>query len=86
MDFGDGEPAAVEGRMAAFAPCFMCGEPFFFDPDTVISVPIDPVSGLPPDLGGDPGRAVRRPLHPACVAAASAERVARGLPPHRIVR
>lgn len=79
----DDEPQTVNGLMAAFAPCFMCKEPFFFDPETVISVPIDPVTGLPPDLGGDPARAVKQPIDARCLQVAAAQRRRRGLPPWR---
>lgn len=49
--------------MLGAAPCFMCKHPFWFDPDRVTSASIDPETGLPPDLGGDPRRA-RRGLAP----------------------
>jgi hypothetical protein len=42
-----------------------------FDPDTVTSIPIDPDRQLPPDLGGDPDKAIRMPLCPGCVTRAS---------------
>jgi hypothetical protein len=67
--------------MAVFGPCFMCGQPFSFDPDQVTSVPIDPVTGLPPDLGGQAGRAVRQPICPPCCKRANVERAKRGLEP-----
>ena len=53
-------------ELLGIAPCFMCKQPFAFDPDRVTSISIDPVTGLPPDLGGDPGRARREPLCPPC--------------------
>jgi hypothetical protein len=65
--------------MVAVAPCFMCGVPFSFHPDLVTSVPIDPVTGLTPDLGGDPERAYRQPLCPPCCKLANVERRKRGL-------
>jgi hypothetical protein len=58
---------------------FMCKVPFHFDADRVTSVPIDPVTGLPPDLGGDPERARREPICPSCCRLANAERKTRGL-------
>jgi hypothetical protein len=65
--------------MLGIAPCYACKQPFAFDPDRVTSVSIDPVTGLPPDLGGDPGRARREPLCPRCCRIANVERAARGL-------
>lgn len=70
----------MTGQAFALGPCLVCGQPFTFDPETVPSVPIDPVTGLPPDLGGDPARARRQPLCPPCVTKANKERKARGLP------
>jgi hypothetical protein len=72
----------LPGRLIALGPCFVCGGPFAFDPDTVASIPIDPATGLPPDLGHtDPANAVNRPVCPSCVTLANAARKARGLPP-----
>jgi len=65
--------------MIALGPCWACHRLFEFHPDLVQSVPIDPVTGLPPDMGGDPARAQREPLCPACCAEANIERRARGL-------
>ncbi len=63
-------------HMLAFAPCFTDGQVFGFNPETVISVPIDPQTNRPPDVdehGGhitpDPAavaRAVRMPICNAC--------------------
>jgi len=66
---------------AALGPCLSCGVLFFFYPDTVPSVPIDPVTGLPPDLGGDPQRATRRPVCVSCRRRANPARIAAGLRP-----
>lgn len=57
----------MTGTFLAIGPCFVCGEPFSFDPDTVDSVPIDPVTQLPPDLGGRQERAVKRPICTRCM-------------------
>jgi hypothetical protein len=67
------------GDMIGIAPCFMCKQPFAFDPDRVTSISIDPMTGLPPDLGGDPGRARREPLCPPCCRIANVERARCGL-------
>lgn len=58
----------------ALGPCGACKNPFSFDPDTVPSVPVDPETGLPPDMGGDPARAIRMPICPACCRRANVER------------
>jgi hypothetical protein len=70
-----------EGAVRAFAACFGCAVPFWFDPQRVPAIPIDPVTALPPDLGGDPARAVNRPLCPDCRRAANPRRIAAGLAP-----
>jgi hypothetical protein len=68
-------------NLLGIAPCFTCGQPFAFDPDRVVSVPIDPVTGLPPDApGANPqGDYVRRPICPGCCQAMNPERARRGL-------
>jgi hypothetical protein len=65
--------------MTAIGPCYRCGRPFEFDPKTVPSVPVDPQTGLPPDLGGDAGRAVNRPVCPGCCRAVNPARRRAGL-------
>jgi hypothetical protein len=67
--------------MLGIAPCWMCKQPFAFDPDRVTSVLIDPVTRLAVDLGGDPGRARREPICPLCCRLANIERARRGLEP-----
>lgn len=67
--------------LVAVAPCWLCGKPFTFHPGLVTSVLIDPQTGQAPDLGGDPRRARREPLCPACCRAANRERARRGLEP-----
>lgn len=71
----------MDSGLVAIAPCVGCARPFAFDPDTVPSVPIDPVTRLSPDLGGDPARAVRQPVCLACRLAANPARLAAGLQP-----
>jgi hypothetical protein len=66
--------------MAVFGPCFGCKKPFFFDPDLVQSIYIDPVTGLAPDMGGDADRAQREPVCPRCCALANPQRRRKGLP------
>jgi hypothetical protein len=66
------------GEIFAFGPCWACGDYFSFDPVTVDSVPIDPETNLPPDLGGDAERAYKRPVCPACMELVWASRAARG--------
>jgi hypothetical protein len=69
----------VTGYMAVFGPCWMCKVPFSFHPDLVTSVLIDPQTGLAPDLGGDPDRAQREPICPACCHIANDQRRQAGL-------
>jgi hypothetical protein len=59
----------------------MCRTPFAYHPDLVASVQVDPQTGQPPDLGGDPERAVREPLCPRCCRLANPLRAQRGLEP-----
>lgn len=68
----------MSGKMIALAPCWVHKGLFEFDPDTVPSVLIDPVTQLPPDLGGDPERARREPVCPVCVAQLNPLRAAAG--------
>jgi hypothetical protein len=64
-----------DARFTGYAPCWACHQPFWFDVDTVPSVPIDPATNLPPDLGGTPPeRAVRRPICPECQDYVTAKR------------
>lgn len=59
----------MDGTLVARGACWACKAVFSFDPDTVPSVPIDPQTGLPPDVGGTPPeRAIRQPLCENCVA------------------
>jgi len=67
--------------MIGLGPCWACRRTFAFDPDRVTSILIDPVTGLAPDTGGDPARARREPLCPACCRAANPGRRAAGLEP-----
>lgn len=64
----------------AYGPCGACKNPFSFDPGSVPSLPIDPVTGLPPDMGGDPERAIRQPICPSCCARANVGRRKAGQP------
>lgn len=65
-------------KTTAIGPCWVCRSLFVFDPETVSSVLVDPVTDQPPDLGGDPDRAVARPLCPPCVTEANLERAKAG--------
>jgi hypothetical protein len=69
-----------DSRLVGIDSCLACGKGFMFDPDTVVTVPIDPVSGLPPDMGGDPDRVVLRPVCDPCIELANPGRVRNGLP------
>lgn len=70
----------MTGIASGMAPCWSCKSPFMFDPDKVPSIPIDPETNRPPDLGGDAGRAVRQPICPSCCKAANVQRRREGLP------
>jgi hypothetical protein len=72
-------PLRDENSFVASGPCFACKNPFAFDTATVPSIPIDPTTGLPPDMGGDPVKAVRQPVCPSCVAIVNAQRAAHGM-------
>lgn len=66
--------------LAIFVPCWCCKENFLCDPDTVVSVWIDADSQLPPDLGGDPDRAIRMAICDDCVDKVNSLRTAQGIP------
>lgn len=62
--------------------CFACGNVFTFNPHLVPSVPIDPMTKLPPDVGKtDPVRAVREPLCERCVSILNRRRAEEGREP-----
>jgi hypothetical protein len=65
----------------AIGPCWACKQPFAFDPRTVTSVWVDPVTQLPPELGGDRARADRQPICCGCVALVNEQRAKRGAEP-----
>lgn len=71
----------MSGFVFVLGPCFVCGQPFTFNPTLVPSVPIDPVTKRPPDLGGDPERARREPVCASCVERANVLRERNGLAP-----
>jgi hypothetical protein len=71
----------VSGYAMVLGDCFACKRPFMFNPTHVPSVLIDPANGLPPDMGGDPGRARREPLCEACVTRANVARMDGGKAP-----
>lgn len=68
----------MTSNLTAYARCWGCGMPFFFDPDLVCSLPIDPETNLPADLGGDPERVVREAICLECVVAANIKRLGEG--------
>lgn len=57
----------MTGYLVVLGECFVCRRPFTFNPHLVPSIPIDPVTQRPPDLGGDPERAQREPICESCV-------------------
>jgi hypothetical protein len=68
-------------HIMAYGPCFCCGVPFWFDPDSVPSLFVDPVTGKAPDMGGNPERAVREPVCIPCRELANPVRITAGLEP-----
>lgn len=69
------------GYSLVIGTCFGCKRRFAFNPHRVPSIPIDPVTGLPPDMGGDASRAEREPICRDCFELANVARVARGEQP-----
>lgn len=70
-----------EPRLIALGDCWACGRPFPFDLDLVPSIPVDPTTNLPSDLGGDPELVVKQPVCEQCLDVANERRVAQGRPP-----
>lgn len=68
----------AEGWTFAAGRCWACGRIFAFDPDLVPSVPIDPQTNRPPDLGGSMEQSVLQPICSTCVELANREREAMG--------
>ena len=57
----------MTGYAIVIGKCFGCKRMFTFNGDHVPSLWIDPVTQLPPDMGGDPDRCKREPLCQDCV-------------------
>jgi hypothetical protein len=70
----------MDETVVAIGLCWSCGVNFGFHPDTVVSIPIDPDNGLPPDLGGDPAKVIKHPVCNGCVEAANPQRQRNGVP------
>lgn len=64
---------------AILGHCFGCKSPFLFSAETVLSIPIDPETNLPPDMGGDPERAEKEPLCNSCGSRINENRKRQGL-------
>jgi hypothetical protein len=73
------------GYSVVLGRCWSCGRPFTFNPYLVPSIPIDPETRRPPDLGGDPERAEREPLCESCVERVNVERERLGQPLVRVL-
>lgn len=64
------------------ANCCVCSATFTLgEPERVPSVMVDPVTKLPPDMGGDPERAKKTPICPPCFVQVERKRVAAGKAP-----
>ena len=70
----------MSGYTIVIGHCFMCKRRFGFNPYRVPSIPIDPVTNRPPDLGGDVERAEREPLCETCVGRINERRARDGRP------
>jgi len=70
----------MSGVEIAFGPCWSCRRPFTFDAELVPSVPIDPATQTPADVGEHEPDAsfVRQPICRDCVGRANANRLADG--------
>jgi hypothetical protein len=55
----------MTGIMVATAPCYVHGGFFEFHPDFVVSVLVDPETGMPPDLVKDPGSGILTRISPS---------------------
>lgn len=76
--------------LSACGTCWGCGTQFWFDPDKVPSITIDPDTGVPPDVDPETRaplpqprqvqRTVQSPVCPRCVRSFNAARRAAGLP------
>lgn len=72
----------MSGGYVVLGECWSCGRRFTFNPHTVPSIGIDPVTNLPGDIGdSDPARAVRQPICATCIERANEKRAAEGREP-----
>jgi hypothetical protein len=79
------------GGFVALSECWVHKGIFEFDPDTVLTILIDPRTRLPTDVDADGNkitqdpaaieRSVQQPICPRCVALLDAEAVRRGMTP-----
>ena len=86
----------MSGYMVGMDKCYVHGGVFMFDPETVVSVRIDPQTGRAPDVGADgepcepePGsveRSVRQPICDECMTRINPARRARGNEPVQLAR
>lgn len=56
MGLPHGEMDSGPGYTIVLGPCYACQQIFEFNPYTVISVPVDPQTSLPPDVAPGGGR------------------------------
>jgi hypothetical protein len=71
----------MPGEVFAIGPCWLCKQPFSFDPETVPVVYVDPQTGLPPADNDDVAilRSRRRQLCYGCARDCALIRQAQGL-------
>jgi hypothetical protein len=72
----------MSGYEVAFGPCWSCGTLFTFDADLVPSLPVDPSTNTPADVGAHSLDAeyVKQPICRTCVERANENRRAHGRP------
>lgn len=79
----------MTGEFIGMGPCYGCGRIFKFNPETVPSIPIDPITRVSPDQSDPPTpieRAVKQPLCEPCIEFVNAKRAEKGMKPWPVLR
>ena len=73
---------AQHGYLILYGACWSCGRLFTSDPDLVPSLPVDPVTNTPADVGAhaDDAEYVKQPICRTCVERSNEQRRAAGRP------